>query len=411
MNIFKYNDIKEFEQYYNSPSAYVRHLCACGGINELQLLECIVKIDSHEILIKDCPILICKKCDTQKLGNLVPQQIYNTYFEMKKRECSNCRLTSLNNKIFEFAKSKNFVYDCRDLNIPGLDIDLDPTHPEGFSCPVFFDKKVLNNFLLDDDYGLDLYSETQGVIGKKGTDGWEWEWLIKFGINTNNKVVIFLGDLHQISDDDKAVYWLKSYNIESDHTVVDSELYQSELNCKFSEPIIEKRLIKLRNAFFNKIKCSDNLDLHHLEVAVNEKTSEIEKPLNYTKAEIKNNIVLLDNMLNDAINISALRELYKKRVTPLPSNYTQLKTIKLLLGIISSKLTSEEANDLLSPLFNLKDLRDYFSHILPEDEVEKIKERIVHSYNLENFEEYEKLYKTLLKRLLRLYNYLNLSEF
>lgn len=68
---------------------------------------------------------------------------------------------------FEWAEDADYKYDSRDLSIPGLGIDLDPTHPEGFSCPVFFDRKVLGIFYNDSDYELDFFSESYGTIAEK----------------------------------------------------------------------------------------------------------------------------------------------------------------------------------------------------------------------------------------------------
>lgn len=62
-------------------------------------------------------------------------------------------------------------------------------------------------------------------------------------------MILFLGDLDEIDKDDRAVLWLKSYNIPSDHCIVDTELYQAQLNCVFSEPIIEKELYPLEIYF------------------------------------------------------------------------------------------------------------------------------------------------------------------
>ena len=123
------------------------------------------------------------------------------------------------NRRFEWAEDADYKYDSRDLSIPGLGIDLDPTHSEGFSCPVFFDRKVLGVFYNDSDYELDFFSESYGTIAEKGTGGYQYEWNIPFGINKNDKVILFLGDLDEIDKDDRAVLWLKSYNIPSDHCI------------------------------------------------------------------------------------------------------------------------------------------------------------------------------------------------
>ena len=200
---------------------------------------------------------------------------------------------------FEWAEDADYKYDSRDLSIPGLGIDLDPTHPEGFSCPVFFDRKVLGIFYNDSDYELDFFSESYGTIAEKGTCGYQYEWNIPFGINENDKVILFLGDLDEIDKDDRAVLWLKSYNIPSDHCIVDTELYQAQLNCVFSEPIIEKRIISLRNLFYQRVKNIYGIDLFHLENECESSANRIRKPLNYSESELRENMILLDGLLNE----------------------------------------------------------------------------------------------------------------
>lgn len=408
--IIEFESIKAFEELYNTRSSYVIHQCKCGGLREMILGECMVKIGDKIIYLNECPILVCKNCGDRKIGNLMPQGIYDCYWDMDRKSATQCRLTALNKKRFKYAESMDLKYDCRDLNIPGLDVDLDPFHEEGFSCPVFFDKKVLNNFLLDDEYEMDLVSETQGYIAKHCDSGWSWEWHIDFGLNSNGKVVIFLGDLEYLTDDEKAILWLKSYNVQSDHTMVESELYQSQFLNQFSDLILEQRLIELRNSFFSKVLDKHKIDLFHLQDEFEKSSKELTKPINYTKQEIKNNIVLLDNLLNDAINCDRLRELYEKCVNPPAKSYKQYKSIKLLLGILTMQLPEEDSNKILSPLFNLKDLRDCFSHILPHEKIEPLKQRIIDSYHLNSFEEYEKLYNTLIARLYDLFKYLNIAE-
>lgn len=177
---------------------------------------------------------------------------------------NHCQLKLKGEGRYNYAEKADFLYDSRDLNIPGCDVDLDPTHDEGFSLPVYFDCKVLNIFLADDEYELDFFSESYGDIAKFGTDGWAYEWKIPFGINHNDRVVIFLGDLDQI-DDERSIHFLKAYNVHSDHYLVDTELYQAQMNCIFSEPIKEQRILLLRNGFYNIILKQFGIDLQHLE--------------------------------------------------------------------------------------------------------------------------------------------------
>ena len=166
--------------------------------------------------------LTYRVCGKEVIGHRVPMFIYKVCGEFEDHPDDNhCQLTLKGEGRFKYAVKADFLYDSRDLNIPGCDVDLDPTHEEGFSLPVYFDRKVLNSFLTDDEYELDFFSESYGDIAKLGTDGWAYEWKIPFGINANDRVVMFLGDLDQI-DDDRSIYFLKAYNVPSDHRLVDT---------------------------------------------------------------------------------------------------------------------------------------------------------------------------------------------
>lgn len=81
-------------------------------------------------------------------------------------------------------------------------------------------------------------------------------------------MILFLGDLEQIDKDDRAILWLKSYNIKSDHEILDTEFYRAQFLNEFSEPIIEKRIINLRNCFFERVERECGIALHHLEEEV-----------------------------------------------------------------------------------------------------------------------------------------------
>ena len=409
--LFKFETMKDFEDHFNSTYTYDK--CSCDGLREMILSNVTVIIGEHKISIVDCPVLVCQKCGDEKLGNLVPKEIYTTYFKMQENGALGCRLTTLNNQRFRYAEKADFKYDCRDLNIPGLYNEGDMDHPDpGFSCPVYFDRKSLNNFLLDADYELNMFSESYGDIAKIGTDGWQWEWKIVFGINSNNKVIMFLGDLDQIDADDRAILWLKSYNIESDHIIVNTELYQAQLNCFFSEPIIEKRILTLRNSFFSNIKTKYNISLFHLETEVETLAQSIKKPVNYSERELKENIVAFDGLLNEGIDCNELRKLYVKCVNPLPSNYKVLKTRKLLEGIITAHTEDIKfSKDIVSPLYYLNDLRVCFAHLLPQEEVDSYKQKTVSAFNLSCFTDYRKLYDTLMDKLYQFYEYLNNEDF
>lgn len=411
--VFNYSNIEDFENTYdNYETAEILNetKCDCGSYYEMHLDTVEVTIGEYAVLLVDCPTMVCTKCGKQHLCPDIPQEIYTTYFRLTKNGFKNCKLTMKSDIRYEFAKTANFIYDSRDMSIPGLGVDLDPTNPKGFSCPVYFDRKVLNNFFTDNDYELDFFSESYGSIAKKGTDGWQYEWKIVFGINKNDKVILFLGDLDQIDSDDRAIFWLKSYNVNSDHCIVDTELYRGQFNCIFSEPIIEHRIISLRNSFFSKIKKKYGIELFHLEEEVEANGRDLQKPINYSKNEIKQNIITLDGVLNEGIDCEALRTLCSQIVVPPPANIKNLKTRKLLQNIISVSAGQDDARDIIAPLFYLNDLRVCFAHLISQETIDEYESNIVSAFNLSAFTDYRKLYDTLIDKLYYLYRYLNITE-
>lgn len=403
-------NIEEYENEYNSKYELYNTKCDCGAYYEMQL-ECVnITIDNHNIHIGECPVMICSKCGDKHLCPDIPQDVYSAYFDLIEKGYSDCKLTLKSDNRYQYAVEANFIYDSRDMYIPAVAVDLDPTNPKGFSCPVFFKRKVLNNFFTDDDYELDFFSESYGTIAKLGSDGWQYEWKIVFGINKNDKVVLFLGDLNQIEPTDPAIYWLKSYNIESDHCIIDTELYRGQFECVFSDPIIEKRIISLRNAFYNRVKEKYGINLYHLEEEVESKGDELCKPINYSRNEVKENIIILDGVLNEGIDCEELRNLCRKIVKPLPNNLNQIKTRKLLQSIIAVKTDDESAKNIISPLFYLNDLRICFAHLIPQNEISEYEHRIVEAFGLSNFNEYQVLYDKLINKLYSLYSFLNLMD-
>ena len=405
----QYADIEDFKKSFNN--YYPMDECDCGGQRELEICTVSVKIGRYKVVVSGCPVLFCHKCCNQWIGHRVLKYIYSSYcdFENHPGTCQ-CNIHFCGNKRFEYAEEASFIYDSRDLNIPGCDIDMDPTHKDGFSLPVYFDRKVLNNFNTDNDYELDFFSETYGNIAKKGTDGYDFDWIISFGINASGKVVVFLGDLDMISEDERAILWLKSYNVKSDHQLVRSEFYKAQMKSLYSNPIIEDRIISLQTGFYHKIKERYSISLFHLEDEVKQKRKSIKKPINYNEREISANILLLDGILNEGIEQGGLRALCDT-LGIVVSEDNNTKTRKLLQAIIAHKEGDDSAMKIMAPLFYLNDLRLYFAHLLPHDKTEKTKRNIVTAFGLSAFTDYEMLYKKLTKKLYALYRYLYVTDF
>lgn len=405
-----YESIEQFKE--NFSGYYPLDKCPkCCGNYEIQLSTATIWIEDKKIVVHDCPVQICQKCRNELIGHRVPRIIYRVYMEFEEHSgCTASEVTIKGDNRFDYAKAADFIYDSRDLNIPGCDIDEDPTHPEGFSLPVYFDRKVLNNFHTDDDYELDFFSESYGNIAKRGHDGWAYEWNISFGINKNDRVIIFLGDLDQIDQEDRAIMWLKSYNMPSDHVLVETELYQAQMNCRFSDPIKEERICLLRNGFYKKVNRQYGIDLWHLEEEVIGKRKQVKKPVGFREEEVSANIIALDGILNEGISQDGLKELCKA-LGKSDAEIKGLKTRKLLQKIIAVKEGDETAQKVVAPLFHLNDLRVCFAHLLPAQDIEQYKQRIIDAFGLNDFTEYKKLYCLLIDELYNLYKYLYVTDF
>ena len=148
--------------------------------------------------------------------------------------------------------------------------------------------------------------------------------------------------------------------------------------------------------------------MFHLENECESSANRIRKPLNYSESELRENMILLDGLLNEGISGDGLRSLYKKLNGTLPNNSTQ--TRKLLQGIIACVEDEKKANKIIGPLYSLNDLRICFAHLLPQENIEQRKQNILCTFGLTDFQDYRRLYDTALERLYELYKYLNVME-
>lgn len=163
--------------------------------------------------------------------------------------------------------------------------------------------------------------------------GYKDEFEIPFGINTNKKVVFWLGDLDKL--DSATQNYLKINNIESDHRIIDSEFYDAQLKVIWSDPIIERQIINLRNKMYDTLKQKHSLDLHHLDKEVINEIENINKPITYSDLEVKPVISALHKILIEAVNISNFKNYYENNVGKKDKNYKQWKSIKYYQFILS----------------------------------------------------------------------------
>lgn len=338
----------------------------CTGICEVLETEVLCLIEGITLHFPMMFVLRCTKCGNEFLPEHTKQMIDGAYkTAIKENQTRGEFRPKRYKKKFKYCVSQNYDYDHRDYyNIPGLSYDEEHS-VEGFLTPVYFDKKALIYFLAIPEYEVSIFSETYGYFAKKDPTGvYSYEWHIPFGFNSQNKLVLWLGDLEGMDDQSKAI--LKGFNVESDHLLIESEFYQAQMNCIFSEPIIEQRILNNKNYFIKNIKNKYLIDLSHLteECALHER--DVQRPVIFTEQSVSGVINAYDKTLVEGINISQLRTLYELLYVDFERNneYKRWQSIKLIEAVLvkfGGNILNCDIAKLMSPLYILHDYRIYLT--------------------------------------------------
>lgn len=409
MEIFSYSQEADFE---NAMNTYQLDKCSkCGGIVEVEMMHIYVRVNEKTIDIEEIPMLKCKKCGTLYFSFFAQEVLYGLYEELKKTGNIGVHSTpSGYKKRYEYAESKNYIYDHRDYeSIPGVRFD-DEHSKKGFLTPVYFDRKALLYFVADPDYEVDIFSETYGHIAKKDISGiYLYEWAVPFGFNTNGKLVFWLGDIDSMDDMSQGI--LRNFNIESDHLIIDSEFYQAQMNCIFSNPIKEKQIIINKKIFVDNIRKRYNIELEHLADECKRQEENIKRPIIFNEQSVSGVINAFDKVLVEGISVTGLKALYETLCGPdKEKGYEKWQSIRLTKEILRRlSIGVEPAIDIekmISPLYILHDYRIYLDHLLSDEEQVKTKKHIAQTLEANNFGEQEKIYYEEIRRLDVLFQYL-----
>lgn len=360
----------------------------CQKKVELVFGDLVALVDSTRININGIPMLECTECHHQVLTNWSKDCLLWAFEECRTNKQTDVEITlKPSNARYNYCSTYGFTYDARDYeNIPGLG-----TNGDGFLTPVFFKKESLIYFMHHPDYELNLGSDTYGVLEYKKQSS------IAFGINTNGKVVMWLGDLDQMDDD--TLRFLLSQNVPSDHTLIASQFYDAQLNCQWSDPIIEAEIVNLRNRFYELAKGKRGLDLYHLDDEVVEVFESIKKPIVFSEGEINSVLASLQKILIEAINLNAFKAYYRAETgTEPPSSWKSIKYIEWLLA----RQTHKDIRVLMSGLYVLQDLRNMLSHLVSIRQQEAIRKNAVDAFGLQGYD-LPQIYNILMDRLRSLY--------
>lgn len=345
-------------------------------------------IDGIIVKLENVPLLINK-------NNVVSYPDKTKYLikyfveQAKKKGEKGISLIPKSNKEirYSFAEKFNFKYSHIDYEyIPGLIREWD----EGFLTPVFFNIKVLNKYSQDPDYTLDVFSGTYGSIYKGN------EWHIAFGINKNKKVIMWLGDIDGLPEEEK--YYLRSENIESDHDI-HSEFYNGQIEVQFAEPSIEGKAFQSKILLNKNILEKYNFDLYTFHGEISTILENLNLPIFWNEKHTYPFIESLNRIFVESLNSVGIKNYINSLNTK--HDIKNLKGLKLFQKFIEIHSNEEIAQKLMLPFFVLYDFRIVSSHLLSNEKKEamlkSISERLKIEYKEDN---YELIYKELIQKIL-----------
>jgi len=333
---------------------------------------------------------------TMELLLPVKSRVLIEYFAKKAEEEGQTGILlkpkSLGAKRYAFCEKFEFKYSQIDHEfIPGL------TRPwnEGLLTPVFFSMAVLNKYSQDPKYRLDLFSETYGTILAK-------EWTISFGINRGKKVIMWLGDIASLPEDEQ--YFIRSENVHSDHDL-HSEFYEAQIDVQPSPPSKQHELLHQRKALNDLFNKKFEEGLFVLEGEVASVIANLTRPVFWEEKHVAPAIQSMNRVFVESINSGFLKRAAKEAGSSKDlKNAGGLKTLQTWIEVA---LGRADHADIMLPFFVLYDFRVFCSHLLSADRrnemIQSINTRLGFQEGHSDFEVvYDRLIEALLDSIARI---------
>ncbi len=250
---------------------------------------------------------------------------------------------------FNFTKVE-FLYDPDDYEyIPGLQ----RVHDSGFLTPVFFNIEALIKFQNHAKYRVQFGSRTYGHIWRGN------EYDIAFGINRSGKLVMWLGDIAKLPEEEQ--YFLRSENIPSDHDI-GSEFYDGQIEVKFTDPPPEDQLMLTRADFLTAAFKRFGLKIDHLSSETLNSMSKLSPPVANTEKEAGQIMGLLNQILVESIDSNNVGSLLQAR----SENPSKIGSLKRLEKLFTLEFPKQDIRSTFTSFFVLYDLRVLASHSMSE---------------------------------------------
>ena len=371
---------------------------------------------SELIGLKNMPVLLCSHCDKFVLLDKIIciLKVLELFDDFKDAVIDNSIGQGKEYTWYDFEKLKkyiyrdfingkvSFLYDKADYYfLPGLERNWNI----GFLTPVFFKMDVLLKFLHHHEYVVDIGANTMGYIYKND------EHMISFGINENNKIIMWLGDILGLPEEEQ--YYLRSENIPSDHSI-ESDFYEAQIEIQWATPSAEKVLINKRMEFNKLIRKQYNISITQLDVETLGIAKSIQKLLFNSVTEFKDLINSLNQLFVETINTKEIKRNLVSHYPELKNELDNKKGLKCLQLWLTYNITVIDVSNAIIPLFVLYDLRIWASHLLSETEKTKLFDSCCTRLGLpENEKDFILIINTLIQKMIDMYSLLiqHLSNF
>jgi len=313
-----------------------------------------INVGGVNVYLDGVPLLINENTGHIHLPNKTKEMIAFFVSKAIEQGQSGIELSpkELGKKRYKFAEKFNYKYSEIDYGyIPGLIRPWD----EGFLTPVFFKPSVLNKYSQHPEYKLNLFSETYGNI-ETG------EWIIAFGLNRNKKVIMWLGDIDGLPEDEK--YYLRSENVSSDHDI-HSEFYDAQIDVTPSERSRKNHLFHVRSELNNLVSMAHGHPLFVLDGEVSNIIENLDRPVFWEAKHVSPVIEALNRVFVESINVKKLKASIKA-VDP-EVDVKSKASLKVCQLWLQKCLSSTQHSELMSSFYVLNDYRVLLCHLLPDE--------------------------------------------
>lgn len=372
--------------------------CSCKGRLHLEYLEGSINRGGNKYVIADSPQLVCSKCNKNYWGYQVKEMcecVIDECFSEEKDKGDTFYLDFNKIKakfcIDKFISTKvGFLYDRDDYYfLPGLIRDC----KKGFLTPIFFNIEVLLKYMHHPKYSVDLGADTYGIIYRDN------EHMIAFGINENNKIIMWLGDINELSIEEQ--HYLRSENVPSDHSI-SSQFYEGQIEVKWAEASTIKQLFKKRLEFNEKVMNNYELKITQLDTETVALVKDIHKPIVNTENEFANIIIAMNNLFVEAIATKEIKKYLKENHSNI--DVKDKKGIKIYQEWLNIYINDIDINKYICPLYVLYDLRVAMAHLHSIESKEKTLKSCCKRIGLdENERDYLKIFNVLINKLAEMY--------